>query len=84
MAKSLPLPIWDRRAGKFVMELMDDHRLTYESEPSRSIKQWMKSQPLLDWLYAAYENTRWSAHKICSCCRHCHRGSSPTVCVNAT
>jgi phosphatidylserine decarboxylase len=64
MAKPLPLPIWDRRAGKLVMEFMDDHKLTYESEPSRSIKQWMKSQPLLDWLYAAYENTRWSAREI--------------------
>jgi phosphatidylserine decarboxylase len=64
MAKPLPLPVWDRRAGKLVMEFMDDHPLTYESEPSRSIRQWMKSQPLIDWLYAAYENTRWSAREI--------------------
>jgi phosphatidylserine decarboxylase len=64
MAKPLPLPVWDRRAGKLVMEFMDDHKLTYESEPSRSIKQWIKSQPLIDWLYAAYENTRWSAREI--------------------
>src|SRR5215471_17642458 len=44
MAKPLPLPVWDRRAGKLVMEFMDGHRLTYESEPSRSIGQWIKSQ----------------------------------------
>jgi phosphatidylserine decarboxylase len=64
MAKPLPLPVWDRQAGKLVMEFMDDHNLTYESEPSRSIRQWIKSQPLFDWLYAAYEDTRWSAREI--------------------
>jgi phosphatidylserine decarboxylase len=64
MAKPLPLPVWDRRAGKLVMEFMDDHKLTYESEPNRSIRQWIKSQPPFDWLYAAYENTRWSAREI--------------------
>ena len=64
MAKPLPLPVWDRRAGKLVKEFMDDHKLTYESERSRSIRQWIKSQPLFDWLYAAYENTRWSAREI--------------------
>lgn len=64
MAKPLPLPVWDRRAGKLVMEFMDDSPLTYESEPSRSIGQWIKSQPLFDWLYAPYENTRWSAREI--------------------
>jgi phosphatidylserine decarboxylase len=43
---------------------MDDHQTTYESEPQRSIKQWVKSQPFYDWLYAAYENTPWSAREI--------------------
>ena len=64
MAKPLPLPVWDRRAAKLVNEFMDDHKLTYESEPSRSIGQWIKSHPLFDWLYAAYENTHWSAREI--------------------
>jgi phosphatidylserine decarboxylase len=64
MAKPLPLPVWDRRGGKLVREWMDDHTPTYESEPQRSITQWIKSQPLVDWLYAAYESTRWSARQI--------------------
>jgi phosphatidylserine decarboxylase len=64
MAKPLPLPVRDRRTGKLVQEWMDDHQATYESEPRRSISQWLKSHPLFDWLYAAYENTRWSAREI--------------------
>jgi phosphatidylserine decarboxylase len=64
MAKPLPLPIWDRKRGKLVSEWMDDHPPTYETEPQRSIAQWIKSQPIFDWLYAAYENTRWSAREI--------------------
>jgi phosphatidylserine decarboxylase len=64
MAKPLPLPVWDRQGGKLVSEWMDDHQPTYETEPQRSITQWIKSQPLFDWLYAAYENTRWSAWQI--------------------
>ena len=43
---------------------MDDHKPTYESQPRRSITQWIKSQPLFDWLVAAYQNTRWSARQI--------------------
>lgn len=43
---------------------MDDHQLTYESEPRRSIAQWIKSQPLYDRFYAAYQNTRRSAREI--------------------
>jgi phosphatidylserine decarboxylase len=64
MAKPLPLPVWDRQGGELVSEWMDDHTPTYESEPQRSITQWIKSQPLFDWLYAAYENTHWSAREI--------------------
>jgi phosphatidylserine decarboxylase len=64
MARPLPLPIWDRRRGKFVCEWMDDHKATYESEPQRSIAQWIKSQPLFDRLHAAYQNARWSARQI--------------------
>jgi phosphatidylserine decarboxylase len=64
MAKPLPLPVWDRKRGKLVSEWMDDHTPTYETEPQRSIAQWIKSQPIFDWLYAAYENTRWSAREI--------------------
>jgi phosphatidylserine decarboxylase len=43
---------------------MDDHQATYESQPHRSITQWIKSQPLYDRLDAAYRNTRWSAREI--------------------
>ena len=31
----LPLPVWDRRAGKLVEEMSDDHPATYESRPRR-------------------------------------------------
>jgi phosphatidylserine decarboxylase len=64
MARPLPLPIWDRRSGKSFSEWMDDHTPTYESEPRRSVTQWIKSQPLYDRLYAAYQDTRWSAREI--------------------
>jgi phosphatidylserine decarboxylase len=64
MATPVPLPVWDRQGGKLVTEWMGDHQATYESEPQRSVRQWVKSHPLFDWLYAAYENTRWSAREI--------------------
>jgi hypothetical protein len=44
MAKPLPLPVWDRQRGKLVEEWMDDHQPHYESEPQRSLTQWIKSQ----------------------------------------
>src|SRR3954447_21703235 len=64
MSHPIPLPIWDRRAGKIVDEWMDDHTPTYESEPRRSIVQWLESRPVYDWFVAAYQNTSWSARKI--------------------
>src|SRR5207244_13593649 len=64
MAKPLPLPVWDRQTGKLVTEWMDDHQTTYESEPQRSTRQWIKSQPLYDWLVAAYQNTQHSTREI--------------------
>jgi phosphatidylserine decarboxylase len=64
MAKPLPLPIWDRKAGKLVEEFMEDHPSTYESKPRRSLTQWLESEPLYDWLLAAYQNTRRSARNI--------------------
>jgi phosphatidylserine decarboxylase len=64
MAKPLPLPVWDRQRGKLVNEWMDDSKPTYESDPRRSLIQWMKSQPLYDRLDAAYQNTHWSARRI--------------------
>jgi phosphatidylserine decarboxylase len=64
MAHSLPLPVWNRRLGKLVQECSDDLKATYESQPQRSITQWLKSQPLFDRLLAAYQNTRWSARQI--------------------
>jgi phosphatidylserine decarboxylase len=54
----LPLPVWDRQRGKLVKEWMEDHQPHYESEPQRSLTQWIKSRPLYDRLYALYENSR--------------------------
>jgi phosphatidylserine decarboxylase len=64
MTKPLPLPVWDRQGGKLVNEWMDDSKPTYESQPQHSLIQWMKSQPLYDWIDAAYQNTPWSARRI--------------------
>jgi len=64
MSKPLPLRIWDRQAGKLIEEFMDDHPSTYESKPHRSLTQWLESEPLYDWLVAAYQNTRRSARQI--------------------
>jgi phosphatidylserine decarboxylase len=64
MAKPLPLPVFDRRSGKLFQEWMDDSHPTYESEPTRSLTQWIRSQPLFDRLAAAYRHTRRSTRKI--------------------
>jgi len=64
MSKPLPLPVWDRKAGKLLNEFMADHPSTYESRPRRSLTQWLESEPLYDWLLAAYQNTRRSARQI--------------------
>jgi phosphatidylserine decarboxylase len=64
MSKPLPLPVWDRKAGRLIQEFMDDHPSTYESQPRRSLTQWLESEPLYDWLLAAYQNTRRSARQI--------------------
>jgi phosphatidylserine decarboxylase len=64
MSNPLPLPIWDRQAGKPITEWMDDSKSTYESKPRRSINQWLESEPLYDWLLAAYQHTHRSARKI--------------------
>jgi phosphatidylserine decarboxylase len=63
-ARPLPLPLWDRKAGKLVNEFMGDAASTYESEPRRSLNQWLKSHPLYDWILAAYQNSRLSRRKI--------------------
>ena len=63
-ARPLPLPLWDRRAGKLVYEFMDDAPGTYESQPRRSLNQWLESHPLYDWILAAYQNSRLSARKV--------------------
>jgi hypothetical protein len=39
-SRPLPLPLWDRKAGKLVDEFMDDTASTYESQPQRSLNQW--------------------------------------------
>lgn len=64
MAKPLPLPVWDRKAGRPFLEFMQDHPATYESRPRRSLTQWLESEPLYDWLVALYQNTRRSARQI--------------------
>ena len=64
MAKPLPLPVWDRQRGTLLEEWMDDHQPHYESQPQRSLTQWVKSQPVYDRLYALYENSRLSTREI--------------------
>lgn len=64
MAKPLPLPVWDRKAGRAFLEFMKDHPSTYESRPRRSLTQWLESEPLYDWLLALYQSTRRSARQI--------------------
>ncbi|HEY1980797.1 MAG TPA: phosphatidylserine decarboxylase [Xanthobacteraceae bacterium] len=64
MAKPAPLPVWDRQAGKLFQEFMDDHPSTYEVHPRRSLTQWLESEPLYDWMLAAYQNSRCSARQI--------------------
>jgi hypothetical protein len=63
-ARPLPLPLWDRKAGKLVDEFIDDAANTYESEPRRSLNPWLESHPLYDWILAAYQNSRLSRRKI--------------------
>jgi phosphatidylserine decarboxylase len=60
----IPLPVWDRQAGKLIEEFMDDHPATYDSRPHRSLTQWLESRRAYDWLIAAYQNSRWSARAI--------------------
>lgn len=64
MSKPLPLSVCDRKTGRVFQEFMDDSPSTYESEPHRSLTQWAQSQPLVDWLVAAYQDTPLSARKI--------------------
>ena len=64
MATPLPLPVWDRQSGKLFNEFMDDHPSTYETHPRHSLTQWLESQPLYDWMLAAYQNTHRSARQI--------------------
>src|SRR5437764_5416233 len=64
MSKPLPLPVFDRRSNELFQEFMDDSTSTYESKPHRSIVQWITSSPTVDWVIAAYQNTKFSARKI--------------------
>jgi phosphatidylserine decarboxylase len=58
------LPVWDRKGKKLFQEFMDDHKSTYESKPRRAVTQWIQSQPIYDWAYAALQHTHRSARKI--------------------
>lgn len=64
MSRPLPLPVRDRSTGRVFQEFMDDSPATYESEPRRSLAQQLQSHPAVDWLIAAYQDTRFSARKI--------------------
>ena len=64
MAKPIPLAVWDRQTRQVHQDWMDDAKSHYESEPRRSPTQWLESQPLFDWFYAALQRSRWSARKI--------------------
>src|SRR5947209_19604915 len=56
-SKPLPLPVFDRKAGRLIEEFMDDAPSTYESAPRRSLNQWLESHPLYDWLLRSSRNT---------------------------
>lgn len=43
---------------------MGDSQTTYESEPRRSLMQWLESQPMIDWLIALQKSSRRSAKEI--------------------
>lgn len=45
-------------------EFLVDSAATYESKPHRFLTQWGQSQPVLDWLIAAYQDTSFSVRKI--------------------
>jgi phosphatidylserine decarboxylase len=62
--KPMPLKIFDRRQARVVEEFMDDSPATCESRPRRSLRQWLESEPLYDWLVAAYQDTGLSARHI--------------------
>src|SRR3954469_21287595 len=64
MSQPLPLPVWDRREARLFQEFMDDHKSTYESKPRRAITQWIQSQPIYDWAYAALQHTGRSRRQI--------------------
>jgi len=64
MPSPRPLHVWDRHSQSQLAEFLDDHQTTYESKPVRSPVQWLKSQPLYDWAYAAVQHTRRSRRKI--------------------
>ena len=64
MSKPIPLHVWDRRADKLVTEWMADSPQTYESHPRRSLRVWLESHPIYDWMLAFYENSRWSIREI--------------------
>jgi 2-polyprenyl-6-methoxyphenol hydroxylase-like FAD-dependent oxidoreductase len=55
--KPIPVQIFDRHLGRVVEEFMEDSPSTYESHPRRSFRQWLESEPLYDWLVAAYQGT---------------------------
>jgi phosphatidylserine decarboxylase len=62
--KPIPLQIFDRRLGRVVEEFMEDSPATYESCPRHSLRQWLESEPLYDWVVAAYQETKRSARTI--------------------
>jgi phosphatidylserine decarboxylase len=64
MSNPRPLPVYDRSAGKLFNDFLEDHPTTYESEPLRSVTQWLESQPVYDWLAAAFQHAPWSRRKI--------------------
>src|SRR4051812_24097796 len=64
MSTPLPLKVFDRKANRLFEEFMDDSPATYESKPHRSLMQWISASPTIDWLVAAYQDTRLSARKI--------------------
>ena len=63
-ARPEPVPVWDRSTERLFQEFMEDAPQTYETQPERSLRQWLEAQPLYDRLIALYQESRFSVKKI--------------------
>jgi phosphatidylserine decarboxylase len=64
MGHPQPLPVWDRAQGKMFEEWMDDSPATYETTPSRSFSQQLRSRLLYAEIVGLLQSTRYSKREI--------------------